>query len=88
MDITRLITIPTLSMGVGNFLFMPIALAIGRRPVYLFSCALLFISCIIAGFNNNYRYHLAIRIVIGFAAGEYSLYHLMPPIFCSRDRKS
>lgn len=70
--ITRLITIPTLTMGIGNFLFMPIALAIGRRPVYLFSCALLFISCIIAGFNTGYNYHLALRIIIGFAAGKQS----------------
>ncbi|KAM0753455.1 MFS general substrate transporter [Meredithblackwellia eburnea MCA 4105] len=69
-DIVHLITIPTLSMGVGNFVFMPIALAVGRRPVYLFSCALLFISCIIATFNTGYKYHLAIRIVIGFAAGQ------------------
>lgn len=57
-------------MGVGNLLFMPIALAIGRRPVYLFSGALLFIGCIVAANNNNYSYHLAARIVIGFAAGQ------------------
>ncbi|KAI5477293.1 hypothetical protein MNV49_006514 [Pseudohyphozyma bogoriensis] len=69
-DIVHLITIPTLSMGLGNLLFVPMALAVGRRPIYLFSCALLFIACIIAGQNTNYEYHLAIRIVIGFAAGQ------------------
>ncbi|KAI5477292.1 major facilitator superfamily transporter [Pseudohyphozyma bogoriensis] len=68
--IVRLITIPTLSMGLGNLIFMPIALAIGRRPVYIFSCALLFIGCIIAGQNTDYKYHMGIRVVIGFAAGQ------------------
>jgi MFS family permease len=49
---------------------MPIALAVGRRPVFIFSCALLFIGCIVASQVTNYEYHLAIRIVIGFAAGQ------------------
>lgn len=56
--------------GIGNLVFMPIALAIGRRPVFIFSCALLFISCIVASQNTSYEYHLGIRIVIGFAAGQ------------------
>lgn len=49
---------------------MPIALAVGRRPVFIFSCALLFVGCIVASQVTNYEYHLAIRIVIGFAAGQ------------------
>ncbi|KAJ9111033.1 hypothetical protein QFC22_006629 [Naganishia vaughanmartiniae] len=69
-DITNLITVPTLSMGIGNLIFMPIALAVGRRPVFLFSCALLFVGCIVASQVTNYKYHLGIRIVIGFAAGQ------------------
>ncbi|KAJ9118359.1 hypothetical protein QFC24_006187 [Naganishia onofrii] len=69
-DITNLITVPTLSMGIGNLVFMPIALAVGRRPVFLFSCALLFVGCIVASQVTNYEYHLGIRIVIGFAAGQ------------------
>ncbi|KAK4054340.1 hypothetical protein OIO90_003573 [Microbotryomycetes sp. JL221] len=69
-DIVRLITIPTLSMGVSNFLFMPVALAIGRRPVYIGSCVILVVACIVASFNTSYEYHLACRIIIGFAAGQ------------------
>jgi MFS family permease len=69
-DIVNLITIPTLSMGLGNFIFVPISLAIGRRPVYLFSGALLFLASVIAANNTSYEYHLAARIVIGFAAGQ------------------
>ncbi|KAI5449080.1 hypothetical protein NCC49_005350 [Naganishia albida] len=69
-DITNLITVPTLSMGIGNLVFMPIALAVGRRPVFIFSCALLFVACIVASQVTNYEYHLGIRIVIGFAAGQ------------------
>ncbi len=56
--------------GIGNLIFVPLALAIGRRPVFLWSCALLFTGAIIASQNTNYTYHLAIRIVLGFAAGQ------------------
>lgn len=68
--IVRLITIPTLTMGLGDLILVPLALAIGRRPIYLFSGALLFIACIIASQNTGYEYHLAIRVIIGLAAGQ------------------
>jgi MFS family permease len=58
------------AQGLGNLVFMPIALAIGRRPVFLFSCALLFVGSVVASQVTNYEYHLAVRIVIGFAAGQ------------------
>jgi MFS family permease len=59
-----------LSQGVGNLIFVPITLAVGRRPVFLGSCALLFVCSIIASQNTNYTYHLAVRVVMGFAAGQ------------------
>lgn len=71
-DIVNLITVPTLSMGLGNLIFVPLALAIGRRPVYLGSLVLLVCGSIIASQNTNYEYHLAIRVVLGFAAGQVS----------------
>jgi MFS family permease len=58
------------AQGLGNLVFMPIALAIGRRPVFLFSCARLFVGSVVASQVTNYEYHLAVRIVIGFAAGQ------------------
>lgn len=41
--------------GLGDLILIPLALAIGRRPVYLFSGALLFIACIIASQNTSYE---------------------------------
>ncbi|KAL2409302.1 hypothetical protein ABEF95_005955 [Exophiala dermatitidis] len=40
-DITHLMTYPTLFMGIGNVIGMPLALAIGRRPVFLLSSTVL-----------------------------------------------
>lgn len=57
-------------MGVGNLVFMPVAMAIGRRPVYLFSCVLLAASAIGAAYVKTYEAHLAIRMVLGLAAGQ------------------
>lgn len=56
--------------GLGDLILIPLALAIGRRPVYLLSGAILFIGCIIASQNTGYNYHLGIRVVLGFAAGQ------------------
>lgn len=57
-------------MGLGDLVLIPLALAVGRRPVYLLSGAILFVGCIVASQNTNYDYHLAIRVVLGFAAGQ------------------
>ncbi|KAF5666591.1 HOL1 [Fusarium circinatum] len=49
--VSDLLTYPTLFMGIGNLLSMPLANAIGRRPVFLFSLLLLTVSgiCLAAG---------------------------------------
>jgi MFS family permease len=57
-------------MGVSNLILMPLAMSIGRRPVYLFSCALLVISGIGAAFVQTYNQQLAVRMIIGIAAGQ------------------
>lgn len=57
-------------MGVGNLVFMPVAMAIGRRPVFLFSCILLSASAIGAAYVKDYNTHLAVRMVLGLAAGQ------------------
>ena len=63
-------TFPTLFMGIGNIIGMPLALAIGRRPVFLLSSAVLVISCILCATQKSYEWHLAARMVLGLAAGQ------------------
>ncbi|KDE04372.1 hypothetical protein MVLG_05164 [Microbotryum lychnidis-dioicae p1A1 Lamole] len=79
-EIVQLITIPTLSMGLRNFVIMPIALSIGRRPVYLFSTVLLFLGCILAAQNTGYSFHLGTRIIIGFAADKPQTAAFLPAV--------
>lgn len=69
-EITYLFTLPALMMGVGNFFSMPIALAVGRRPVFLGSVFLVAIASILCAVNKSYEWHLAARIVLGLAAGQ------------------
>lgn len=63
-------TDPSLFMGLGNFISMPIALAIGRRPVFLASAVLQVVSLILCATNTGYDWHFAARCVLGLAAGQ------------------
>lgn len=53
-------TYPTMFMGIGNLTLMPLAVAIGRRPVYLFSCVLMTAAAIGAAYVKNYNQHLGV----------------------------
>lgn len=63
-------TYPTMFMGFGNLVLMPIAMSVGRRPVYLFSCTLLMASALGAAYVKTYSQHLGVRMLLGFAAGQ------------------
>lgn len=69
-DITHLMTYPTLFMGIGNIIGMPIALAVGRRIVLLGSTIILVVSAVLCACATNYEWHLAARMVLGLAAGQ------------------
>ncbi|CAK7219757.1 hypothetical protein SBRCBS47491_003958 [Sporothrix bragantina] len=69
-DITNLMTYPTLFMGLGNLIGMPLALAVGRRPVYLGSCIVMVVASVLCATQKNYEWHLAARMVLGLAAGQ------------------
>jgi MFS family permease len=69
-DITHLMTYPTLFMGIGNLIGMPIALAVGRRIVLLVSTVILVVSAVLCACATNYEWHLAARMVLGLAAGQ------------------
>ncbi|KAJ5623686.1 hypothetical protein N7490_012291 [Penicillium lividum] len=69
-DITSLMTYPTLTMGIGNLIGMPIAIAVGRRIVLLVATAIMVIGAILCAFATNFDWHLGSRMLIGFAAGQ------------------
>lgn len=69
-DITALMTYPTVFMGIGNLICMPLALAIGRRPVYLGSLLVLIGGAVLAAYSEDYNWHLGARMILGLAAGQ------------------
>ena len=69
-DITALMTYPSMFMGIGCLFGMPLALAIGRRPVYLGSMIVLLVGSLLAAYAKDYNWHLGARMVLGLAAGQ------------------
>ncbi|KAJ5370511.1 MFS transporter [Penicillium cataractarum] len=69
-DITGLMTYPSAFMGAANLIAIPMSLAIGRRPVMLFSTILLVVGSVLCACAKNYRQHLAFRFILGLAAGQ------------------
>ncbi|KAF2031697.1 MFS general substrate transporter [Setomelanomma holmii] len=70
VQISGLLTYPSLFLGVGNIVFMPLAIAVGRRPVLLLSLLFLFISGILCATNQSLAWHLAARCVAAFSAAQ------------------
>lgn len=68
------LSLPNLTMGIGNLIGMPIAVAVGRRSVFLVATAIMAISiglCAAAGTKaDNYGFHLGARLLLGIAAGQ------------------
>ncbi|KAF9734833.1 major facilitator superfamily transporter [Paraphaeosphaeria minitans] len=69
-DIAALMTYPTVFMGIGNLICMPLALAIGRRPVYLRSMLVLIGGAVLAAYSEDYNWHFGARMILGLAAGQ------------------
>ncbi|KAI0475421.1 putative MFS transporter [Xylariaceae sp. FL0804] len=69
-DITHLMTYPTLFMGIGNLIGMPIAYGIGRRVVLLGSTVIMILAACLCATAKNYEWHLAARMIMGLAAGQ------------------
>lgn len=63
-------TYPSLFMGLGNLVGMPLALAVGRRPVYLGSCIVMLVASVLCVTQKSYPWHLGARMVLGLAAGQ------------------
>ncbi|KAE8383078.1 major facilitator superfamily domain-containing protein [Aspergillus bertholletiae] len=68
--ITYLMTYPTLFMGIGNLIGMPMAIGVGRRVVMLVSTAILAVGAILCATAKTYEWHFGARILVGLAAGQ------------------
>ncbi|KAJ6026489.1 major facilitator superfamily domain-containing protein [Penicillium canescens] len=69
-DLTHLTSYPGLTMGIGNLIGMPLAYSIGRRPVLLASTVILVLTSALCATAKTYEWHLAVRLVMGLAAGQ------------------
>ena len=68
--IARLLTWPSLFTGLGNWAFLPLALVLGRRPIFLLAALMLVASSAwAANAGSSFDSHLAARLVQGFSAG-------------------
>ncbi|RAL05955.1 MFS transporter [Aspergillus ibericus CBS 121593] len=65
-----LMTYPTLFMGIGNLIAMPLAMAVGRRPVFLASALILTVGSIWCAASGSLSSHIAGRDVLSLAAGQ------------------
>ncbi|KAL5365948.1 MFS general substrate transporter [Aspergillus floccosus] len=61
---------PTLFMGIGNIVAIPLAHAFGRRPFFLLSCLLMVATCAWAAWSPSLTQHIAARDVMSLAAGQ------------------
>ncbi len=68
--VNDLLTYPTLFMGIGNLLAMPLCVAIGRRPVFLMSLVILVASGIWCACAKSIGSHIAARDILSVAAGQ------------------
>lgn len=68
--VADLLTYPTLFMGIGNLVAMPLCVAIGRRPVFLMSLVILVASGIWCACSTSLSSHIAARNILSVAAGQ------------------
>ncbi|AEO69969.1 uncharacterized protein THITE_2120735 [Thermothielavioides terrestris NRRL 8126] len=68
--VSDLLTHPTLFMGIGNLLAMPLCVAVGRRPVFLLSLVILVASGIGCACSTSLTSHIAARDILSVAAGQ------------------
>ncbi|KAJ5096574.1 hypothetical protein N7456_007295 [Penicillium angulare] len=62
-------TYPSLFVGVGNYLILPLGLIFGRRSGTILSIVVNFVATIGCAVSQNFQQHFALRIVQGLATG-------------------
>ncbi|GAC94368.1 transporter [Pseudozyma hubeiensis SY62] len=67
--VTWLSTLPSVMVGLGNLIVLPLSMVFGRRPVALCATVVLIAGCTGSAVAQTFEQHLATRIVQGLAAG-------------------
>ncbi|KAL2071007.1 hypothetical protein VTL71DRAFT_14033 [Oculimacula yallundae] len=60
-------SVPCLFWGIGALIWVPLSMAIGRRPVFIFCTVLLTLSTLMAAFSQSFYTHLLARCLQGIA---------------------
>ncbi|KAL5332308.1 major facilitator superfamily domain-containing protein [Aspergillus crustosus] len=68
-EVVWLSTFPSLFVGIGNFVVLPLALLYGRRFTTIVSTVVLLAATIGCAVCDTWEQHLALRIIQGLAAG-------------------
>ncbi|KAL4883530.1 major facilitator superfamily domain-containing protein [Aspergillus karnatakaensis] len=68
-EVVWLATFPSLFIGIGNFVVLPLALLYGRRFTTIVSTVVLLAATIGCAVSNTWEQHFALRILQGLAAG-------------------
>ncbi|SJX64764.1 uncharacterized protein SRS1_15195 [Sporisorium reilianum f. sp. reilianum] len=68
--VSDLLVYPTLFMGLGNVIGIPASIAIGRRPVLIFSSLLLAFTSLGCGLSQSFNTHFIVRAFMSLAAGQ------------------
>ncbi|KAJ5481160.1 hypothetical protein N7539_007054 [Penicillium diatomitis] len=62
-------TFPSLFVGIGNYLILPLGLVYGRRPTAIGSIIVLFVATIGCAVSQTWLQHLCLRCLQGLATG-------------------
>ena len=84
-QVVWLSTFPSLLVGIGNYIILPLALVCGRRPVMLLANLVLLGSLIGCALSQNWAQHFGLRLLLGFATGATESVRLLlfPPLQAS-----
>ncbi|RHZ64277.1 uncharacterized protein CDV56_105704 [Aspergillus thermomutatus] len=68
-EVVWLSTFPSLFVGVGNYIVLPLGLVYGRRPAAIISIVVLLGATIGCALSQSWEQHLGLRILQGLASG-------------------
>jgi MFS family permease len=64
-----LVTTPTIFMGIGAFIWIPLTIGMGRRPVFLLASFLTLLATLGAGYAQTFPQLLACICFLGLGEG-------------------
>jgi MFS family permease len=85
------ITMPTLFMAIGAFIWVPLTIGMGRRPVFLLASLTTLLATIGVGYSQSFAELLACVCFVGLGEGfaltavrQFSLSHFDNSLICYR----